>query len=220
MADTRDILTLPEAKKAVGRHSTDTTDDSILAGYVTAVSRLIDQTIGPTVAWTITAEMHDGLNPSGRALRSKIILDHRPVISVTTITENTGSGVTTLVAETSTVQPTDGWLADRYRADPTLYSGIVRRRSAGYDSHWPEGRQNVAVTYTAGRVQSTSLVDARIKRAAVLTLLNQWRDREPSVEPMGEYEVPRQSFPTFSLPNAARQLLLPEIGQNRVFGIA
>jgi hypothetical protein len=69
-------------------------------------------------------------------------------------------------------------------------------------------------------VASTSQVDERFKRAAAITLQNLWRDREPGLEPMGEFDVPRSSFPTFAVPNAAEQLLSEEIGQNKTFGIA
>lgn len=220
MADTRDLLTLPEAKKALRIHIGDSTDDDLLASYITAVSRELDRIAGHTVALSVTDELHDGTNSSGRGYRHKIILRHRPVISVATVVEHASGTPVSLVAETTTVQSTDAYMAERYDPDPDLYNGHIRRRSTGEDAWFEHGRQNIAVTYTAGRVASTTQVDARFKQAARIMLENLWRDREPGIETMGEFEVPRQSFPTFAIPNAVKHLLSEEIGQNQLFGIA
>lgn len=220
MADSRDLLTLDEAKKIVRIHVGDSTDNDLLASYVTAASRLLDQWVGHTVAYSVTSELHDGTNSSGRGYRHKIILRHRPVLTVTTVVEHRSGVPATLSAETTTQQPVDAYLTQRYDPDPALMSGHIRRRASGEDAWFEYGRQNIAVTYTAGRVQSTTQVDARFKRAAAITLENLWRDREPGLETMGEYDVPRQSFPTFAIPNAVKHLLSEEYGQNKLFGIA
>lgn len=219
MADARDLLTLAEGKKALRVHVGDSTDDDLIASYITASSRLLDRWVGHTVALSVTDELHDATNRAGRGFRSMIILRHRPVRSITSVTEHRNGDPITLTPETTTTQPTDAFLADRYDPDPALFSGVVRRRMSGEDAWFEYGRQNIAVTYTAGRVASTTQVDARFKQAARVTLENLWRDREPGLEAMGEYDVPRQSFPTFSIPNAVKQLLSEEIGQNRLFGI-
>lgn len=213
-----DLLTLDEAKRALRISAVDPTDDDLVAGYIAAVSQLIDRVAGHTIASTITGEVHDGSTVTGRGTRERILLAHRPVLSIAEVTERVGVDTTVLVPETAT-QPGD-WLADRYAPDPGLMSGWLRRRAGGCDSCWAAGRQNIAVTYTAGRVQTVADVDPRFKRAAAITLQNLWRDREPSLEQLGEFDTPRASFPTFALPNAARQLLSEEIGQNLVFGIA
>lgn len=220
MADSRDLLTLAEGKRILRISVGDSSEDDLLVGYITAVSRELDRVAGHTVAHSVTNELHDGTNSSGRGYRSKIILRHRPVIAVTTVIEYQSGAATSLTAETTTVHPGDGYLAERYDPDPTLSNGHIRRRSTGEDAWWAYGRQNLSFTYTAGRVSSTIQVDARFKRAAALTLENMWRDREPGLEPQGEFDVPRQSFPTFALPRAAMQLLSEEIGQNKLFGIA
>lgn len=220
MADTRDLLTLAEAKQALRIGAGDSTEDDLLASYITAVSRELDRVAGHTVALTVTDELHDGTNSSGRGYRRKIILRHRPVIAVTTVIEHRSGNPLTLTPESTTQQPVDAYLADRYDPDPALFNGHIRRRTSGEDAWFEYGRQNIAVTYTAGRVASTSDVDARFKHAARITLENLWRDREPGLEAQGEFDVPRQSFPTFALPNAAKVLLAEEIGQNKLFGIA
>lgn len=208
MADPRDLLELNVAKKMLRISTVDSSEDDILAGYITAVSRALDRWVGPTVAYTVTDEPHDGTNSSGRGYRSVIILRHRPVLAITSVST---MGATLATSE---------WVADRYDPDPLLYSGMVRRRAGDSDAWWDYGRNNIAVTYTAGRVASTTLVDERFQRAAAICLENMWRDREPGLETQGEFDVPRQSFPTFALPRAAMQLLSEEIGQNKLFGIA
>jgi len=219
MADARDLLTLDEGKRTLRIALSDSTEDDLLAAYITALSRGLDRIAGQTVASTYTAELHDGTNSSGRGHRHKIILRHRPVITVTTVIEHRAGDPLTLTAETTTQQPTDSYLADRYDPDPTLFNGHIRRRASGDDAYFDYGRQNIAVTYTAGRVASTTQVDARFKHAARLTLENLWRDREPGLEAQGEFDVPRQSFPTFAIPNAVRHLLSEEIGQAKLWGI-
>lgn len=220
MADQRDILSLAEAKRVLRIATTDTTQDDELEIYITAASRGMDQHFGNTVALSVTDELHDGLNPSGKGYRDKIILRHRPVISIASVTEYRNGSPTTLVQETVTSQPGDAFLADRYEADPTLYNGIVRRRGSGYGQGFEPGRSNIAATYTAGRVASTSDVDPRFKRACGMVLANLWREREPGVIEQDEFQVPHQSFPTFFIPNAARMLLAEEWGQHRAMGVA
>lgn len=220
MADPRDILTLPEAKRVLRIAPTDTSEDDELEIYITAASRGMDQHFGNTVALSVTDELHDGLNPSGKGYRDKVILRHRPVISIATVTEYRNGSPTTLVQETVTSQPGDAFLGDRYDPDPTLFNGIVRRRGSGYAEGYEPGRQNIAVTYTAGRVQSTSQVDPRFKRACGMVLANLWREREPGVVTQDEFEVPHQSFPAFFIPNAARMLLAEEWGQHYMGGVA
>lgn len=214
MADPRDILTLVEGKRVLRIALTNTADDEELEIYITAASRGMDQHFGNTVALTVTDELHDGLNKSGKGYRDVIVLRHRPVISVTSVVEYSTGSPTTLVEETVTSQPSDAFVQDRYDPDPTLFNGFIRRRGSGYGQWYEPGRSNIAATYTAGRVQSTSTVDPRFKRACGLILANLWREREPGVVTQDEVEVPHQSFPAFLIPNAARQLLAEEWGQH------
>lgn len=220
MADARDLLTLAEAKRILRLSPGDASQDLELEAYVTAASRAMDSHFGNTVALSVTGEVHDGTNRSGRGYRHVIVLRHRPVTAVASVVEHRAGSPLTLAGETATGQPTDAYLADRYEPDPTLYSGFLRRRASGQDAWFDYGRGNIAVTYTAGRVASTAAVDPRFKRACGLILANLWRDREPGLETQGEFDVPRQSYPTFAIPNAAKQLLSEEWGQHEVHGVA
>lgn len=219
MADPRDILTTAEAKRVLRIAVTDTTQDNELEVYITAASRMMDRHFGNTVALSVTDELHDGTNRSGRGWRSKIILNKRPVISISTVVEHRAGSPATLTAETSTQQPADAYLAERYEPDRSLLSGIVRRRASGEDANWEPGRSNLAFTYTAGRYADTASVDARFKRVCGMVLANLWREREPGVLDQGEFVVPHQSFPGFAVPNAARAMLAEEWGQHQPEGV-
>jgi hypothetical protein len=215
VADARDILTLAEGKRALRIATTDTTQDDELELYITAASRAMDQHFGNTVQLAVTDELHDGLNRSGWGYRDVIVLNHRPVISVASVVEYRNGNPTTLSPETVTDQPGDAFLVARYDPDPTLYNGFVRRRGSGYGQHYEPGRSNIAATYVAGRVSSSTDVDRRFKRACGMVLANLWREREPGVVEQDEFMVPHQAFPGFAIPQAARMLLAEEWGQHQ-----
>jgi hypothetical protein len=204
VADTLDVLTLTEGKDALRIDETDTDEETELAGYITAVSRLLDQRIGPVVRRSVTAETHHGG-------RSYIRLLQRPVASVTTLLEYSATTQFTLTLSTVTSQPSLGYALDSYPPDPALFSGRVWRRSGNSDYYFANGRGNVVATYSAGRYSSTTSVDARFKRAACVCLENLWRDRQHTVSQFGEFDVPTAAFPTFSLPRAVTDLLSDEI---------
>lgn len=164
MADTLDVLTIAEARTALGLTGT-TASDTPLALAVTAVSRQVDELCGPVVKRTHTAETHDG---GGYTIR----LRHRPVHTVTTVTEYDGTTATTLTAESNTAKPASGYLHDGRTA--TLNSGLIRRRASNADITFAEGRRNIAVTYDAGRAATTADADAKFKEAAAMMLRNVW----------------------------------------------
>lgn len=163
MADTLDVITLTEAKTATG--ITTTTWDTPLAQAVTAISRQLDTLCGPIVNRTITNETHSGGHWT-------IQLRHRPVASITTVTEYDGTNARTLTAETNAAKPTDAYLHDGTLG--TLRSGLLRRRSNDTDEWFEPGRRNIEVTYVAGRAANTAAVSARFKQAAVMMLRNIW----------------------------------------------
>jgi hypothetical protein len=177
------------------------------------VSRFLDDKIGPTVARTITGEVHDGCT-------STIVLRHRPVMSIATLSDYTGTTPIALTQQTATSLPTNGYILEAYDPTPGLYSGIVTRMASGRPWNFSYGSANVVCTYTAGRVASTTAVDLRIKQAAKVCLKNMWRDREQSAGQFGEFDVPVQNFPTFAMPRAAAELLVKEMGQDETYGVA
>ena len=157
MADTLDILTLPEAKTALNIDALNVDHDDEIAQHVTAISRIIDDECGPVVQRTITAELHDGGGAS-------IVLRHAPVASVTTLREAAGSTITTLTAVGF------GETGDGY----SLKDGVLSRRFGGSVSSWTSGNA-LEVTYVAGRYASTAAVDAKFKAAAAAILRRLWK---------------------------------------------
>lgn len=209
--DAYDVLTTTEGRQILGYASTDTTKDSTIERLVTAVSRRMDRLIGPVVQRAVTAEeIHAGCSPH-------IELSHGPVSAVSSVVEYQGTSAVTLTAETPGVQPTEAYRAERYAPNPALLSGILVRRCSGSTRHWwPEA--SVVVTYTAGRVASTTQVDQRHKEAAGLMLKNLWRSYEHSIGEVDQYDVPSASFPTFAVPNAVKELLNDELQTDDGFG--
>lgn len=207
---TLDVISLDEAKQAVNVTGT-TAHDAELAVWITAVSQRLDTLAGPIVTRSISSEVHDG----GRCT---VMLAHYPVASITSVSEYDRGTQVSLTAETTTVLPANGYLADRYDPNPALWSRFLRRRSNGADAVFAGGRGNVAVSYSAGRFANTASVDARFKAAANLMLINLWRSQQDSVGQSGEFDVPMSSYPTFAVPRAVRELLADELQQ--VGGIA
>lgn len=193
MADLFDVLALAEAKQILSIGSVDTTDDVNLARAVTAVSRRLDELVGPVVQRPVSGEMHNGGYCTVELLQA-------PVAAVTAVTEN---GVVL-------VEGTD-WVGDRYKPDPALYDGFIVRRSGNYDIPFTSGRLNVVVSYTAGRYADTATVGAVYREAAGLMLRNLWRSYQESVGQVGEFDTPVQNFPAFAVPNAVRDLLHTEV---------
>lgn len=192
---TNDLLTLAEARAAVSIDASDTSQDSGLALYNTAVSERLDEICGPVVQRTVTSELHDGG-------RHWIQLYFRPVASVTTATEYVGTTGTTLTAESNASKPASAYMLE-------TRTGIVRRRASGGDSRFAIGRQNIALTYSAGRYATTAVVGERFKLAAQIMLSHIWRvERGGGNQTFGEF-VPSGS--SFAVPNRVLELLADEL---------
>jgi hypothetical protein len=192
MADTLDVVTLAEAEADMGD-----LDDSLLAAYITSVSRLLDKVCGPIVQRAVTNEAHDGW------VRD-IWLAEYPVVSVTTLTEYSGTSAQALTLEAVTTSPSNGYVVD-------FNTGRVTRRSGKRDWYFPEGRRNVLATYVAGRYADTASVDARFKRAALITLRNLWsREQGMGTVTFGPDGAPVTGA-TFALPNAAAAFIREDI---------
>lgn len=195
MADTLDLVTLAEAKSAL--NIVDTTHDTELASFITAVSRRLDDLCGPIVKRTVTDELHAGGTES-------VILRQAPAAesattTITSVKEYSAGTATTLTAETVTTSTTDD-----YSFDPT--TGVLRRRSTWSNRDF--ATQNVVVTYSAGRYASTAAVDPKFKQAAGIMLAHLWRSTQGISGRFGPGEVLTTPF---ALPNAVVDLLAGEI---------
>jgi len=159
VADILDVCTLEDVKAALGLQ--DGSSDAELAGYITAVSRMLDEKCGPIVHRTITSEE----NPTvGDGL---VGLQFYPVVSVSSLVEYNGATSTMLTQQTPGTAPANGFKLNKR-------TGNVRRYSGGYRFQFPCDGSLVA-TYVAGRYATTATVDERFARAAILTIVEQWR---------------------------------------------
>lgn len=200
MADTLDLITLAEAKLALNVDPSDTSQDTELASYITAVSRRLDDLCGPIVKRTITAEEYPG--GSGSLTLRYAPISRSASTTVTSVTEYTSGSARVLAAEAvGTSSSYD------YSLDAT--TGTLYRRAVWTDSTFAP--QRVVVTYSAGRYATTAAVDPKFKQAAAMMLSHLWR-REQGVGgsatfgPSAEFGVP-----TFSVPNAVVELLADEV---------
>jgi len=206
-----DVLSTTEARQILGVGSSDTSKDTIITRLVTTASRRLDEAIGPVIQRSVTAEEHDGGGCT-------IELQWGPVSAISSVTEYQGETALVITADTPGASATDGYLAERYKPDRSLLSGMLIRRISGYDSGWYAGRGNITVSYLAGRVASETQVEPRHKEAAGLILRNLWRPYENSVGSTGDYDVPVSSMPTFALPRAVVDLLAEEMQSPVGFG--
>lgn len=165
MADTLDILSFEEARRAINSQQVSPDD---LALMLTAVSRVIDSVCGPVVVRTVTAELHDGGTCA-------VYLRRRPVTSVTLVREAQNPGSIETLAAVAWGAATDGYFAPPSVDDPTLKSGVIRRKLAGFDSEFWPGSDVVEVTYVAGRYATTDAVDERFKAACSAVLRRLWK---------------------------------------------
>lgn len=163
--DDIDVLTLIEAKAAVGLEQTNTEADERLRQAVTAISAQLDELCGSVRTRTVTSETHDG---GGYSIQLRRI----PVYSITTVTEYTGTTSQVLTAETNATKAATNYLHDG--TPGKVISGRLIRRSSNYDTTYPSGRRNVEVTYVAGRAAATEVVPARFKEAASMMLRHIW----------------------------------------------
>lgn len=200
MGDVLDVVTLAEAKAALNIQSSDTTQDTELASYVTAVSRRLDELCGAIVKRTITAEEY----PGGGAV---VYLRWAPVSATATTTITSVSEYSSGSAQALTAETLAASTGYDYSFDAV--TGRLSRRSSWTDSTF--ATQKVVVTYSAGRYATTAAVDPKFKVAATIMLAQLWR-REQGVGGSATFPIAAGGgIPTFSVPNAVLELLADEL---------
>lgn len=159
-----DLLDPDEAKRAINVDLDVSAYDDALALLVSGVSEDFDNVCGPVVAREVV-EYFDGCG--------RLLLSSTPVLSITSVVE---SGSTVIEAD--------------YRLDGQNHDATLVRLSGGYLSTWAWGDQSVAVTYQAGRCESTADVPQRFKQAAASIVARQWRQDAPAWARSRELEGP------------------------------
>lgn len=188
-ADLPLLFSLADAKEHLNIEAERTNDDEELRRFCEAVTEIVesgpDWGVGPVAVRTYTDRIHPC---DTRAL----VLRHRPVLSVTSVTAVLDGG-------------TDYAPAD---LDVDEQAGIVVRKAAA--GLWFTGGP-WDVTYLAGRRQ----VPANISHAGRIILQHLWstqrsRDvRRPPINTSGEMMDVRAAGMTFSVPRRAIELLGP-----------
>lgn len=171
---TLDVLSIAEARTAVGLGS-DTSMDTPLAAWVTAISGQLDRLCGPIVKRTVSNEAHYDVWRKGT-----IDVLYPPIYSTPgiTLTEYTSAGNgTVLTAEDFDTKPTGGYRLTTRRGLGGGYTGTISRRSSG-NSAWFE--DSVVITYDAGRYADTASVDPLFKQAASMMLRAAWVGEQAS----------------------------------------
>lgn len=172
-----DIITVEQAKAHLRSSSL---DDGQVAQFISAACRMIVDRMGQVSPVTAVVE----LCPRTQT----IVLEHRPVISITSVQELPGLAE---VPQADTGAGADGWVLESAE-------GVMR-----HTSRWP---RSIRVTYEAGR----SPVPANISMAALELVGHLWRTSQlnggggrPQL-PSDELVVPGV---TYALPYNVRQLL-------------
>jgi hypothetical protein len=200
---TTDLLTVKEAKQALALSESDAATNAEIGQLITAVTARIDSLCGPVVARTVTSESHDGTARNGQR-KHLVRLREAPVVSITAVVEYSNTTAQTLSAESNTSKTANNYLYDSS-------TELLRRRASGSDSSFPHGRQNVVVTYSAGRVGATGSVSSEFKEAAAIICKHLWRiDHGSGTQTFGD--VPVEVFPSgFAIPARALDLLRGEL---------
>lgn len=204
MADV-DLLSYSEAQRVVREvGSASTTNGALLTAAITGVSLALEKKCGPIIQRTVT-EYHDGGDTT-------FWVDQWPVTSITSVVEYDGATPTTLTQHTNGAVSAASFAAGRYSQPSAPYSGRISR----VDGVFPDGQDNVVVTYVAGRFASNGAVTEDFKAAFRMSLENWWSQYRNGVRDRGgDYELPASSFPRFDIPNAALDLLGDEVHENR-----
>lgn len=182
---TAQIITLEEAKTFLNITGTD--DDDELQTFVDAAESMWLNRGGPGASSPSYDEWHSG----GRAA---IVLNHIPVLAITSIVEAEGTSSSTLTEQDP------GSASGSYGYSLDKKSGIVTRRVNGYAARFASGLRNVHVVYTAGYVSAPDDVKLAIK----LLTLHGWETQRGDLPPSDDGYV---QGTTYSWPRRVEEIL-------------
>lgn len=197
-----DLITIFDVHAHLNIPTDDTSNDIELQGFMDTASEVIDfLTDGPVIPTAFT-EQHNGGSPT-------IALYNRPVISVASLVETTGTTTWTLTLATDpTLSGTYGYTLD---AD----KGIITRRANGAAVPFLAGRSNVLITYTAGY----ATVPPTLRLAALNLVKHLYGPQQGPRRGYGPGTSDETIVLGYSVPNAVRELIenstydsLPGIG--------
>lgn len=191
------LLSLADARTAIGFPSTDTSKDESLRTVMAGATPIMEDIIGPCVSLS-RIETYDGGNV-------QIALAFAPVLSVTEIIEAAGSNyVRTLTAQN--VFSGSG-SNDAYGYTIDLTTGIVTRLASGVPINFLSGTRNIQITYVTGRVLKGNQI-----LAARRLIRHLWQSEQQGFRPqMGAPDMSMGSTPSgFAVPKAVIELCGPD----------
>ena len=195
-SDPGGIISLADARAALGTVTASTIKDEDLRNYIAAASAIMENIVGSILKTTRT-ETFDGGS-------SQIVLLWAPLISVSSIIESYGA------AYRRTLTPQDifaGTGADAFGYTVELLTGVVTRRAAGIAVPFPTGQRNIQITYIAGRAVTGNLLLATRLVIRQLWLVSGQQGLRPA---MGNAGVDTAGVPVgFAVPNAVLELCAP-----------
>jgi len=142
---------------------TDTTQDVEIQGFIAAAQAIVENITGPVLPKDVT-ETFDGGQVS-------IVLTEWPVLSITSVVENSNGESSTLAEITAPYSDTTGL---SYRADYSI--GVLTRWSGTMQYKWAPGIGSVTVSYTAGRAS----VPPDVRLAALRLIEHLWTSQQRS----------------------------------------
>jgi len=194
-AGTTFIVSLADARTAIGLPTSDTSKDEALRTVIAGCTPIIEDLIGPCVSTTRT-ETYDGGNP-------QIALNFAPVLSITSIIESYGTVVYTLTAQN--IFGGSGLDAFGYTVD--LTTGIITRRASGVATGFAPGERNIQVVYVAGRVLKGNQI-----LAARRLIRHLWQSEQQGFRPqLGAPETMAATPSGFAVPKAVIELCGPDL---------
>ena len=144
------LVTISEVRTHLNIPASDTSHDTELQGFMDAAQVIIENIVGSVVQTTYT-ETYDGGN-------SYIEFRHKPVFSITSVSEYQGSTLTAVAVATNPALAT----TPSYTFD-SFMNRVVRRNAGGWESYFPLGANAIAITYVAGLAS----VPANVRLAAL-----------------------------------------------------
>jgi hypothetical protein len=175
---TNTFVSLAEAKSLLNMQ--DTADDDELLSYLEWACDLAEQIADTKFGRkTYTSETY-----STNGSQHAVVLNHKPVISITTVTEN---GATLSASD--------------YRVDS---NGLLYRRSGYVDYPWSESSGGITVTYVAGH----AIIPTPVRNATLQILDHLWSTQRNRAGGRPSREDYPASGANWNVPHKARDVLL------------
>ena len=192
--DSGQLISLAEARTALGTQPANTTKDEDLRGVISDATPIMEDLCGSLLSKT-RVETYDGGT-------SQINLLFAPLLSITSIIESYGSNYIRPITGQDIFT---GSALDSFGYSVDLITGIVTRRAAGVAIPFAFGKRNVQITYVSGR----TIIGGNILRATGLLVRQLWLlSGQQGLRPvMGSPDTNTTIIRGFAVPNAVIEMV-------------